>query len=284
MGDSPPFQPLRTRLAGKPPDEVLFEGVPDHLELAVSQWLRQAISVDGRTHDGICQEVALRLRLHPRRDPSGFSYAAALKAATGEQLLEVLDAVLYVRWVSFGLGDWDLAGRLGVMLEAGGSAYTLDPAGHGLIRRVDETVSEAANQAIRGAAGEVSDLLRKAWGNAYGIHPDPSAAYRDAVRAVESAFVPVVSPTNTRASLGSVCKDLVNQSAKWELVLVDSHDRPTAIDPVVTLLNQLWTGQRSRHGGGANSREQTQAEAEAAVHLAALAVQWITTGVLRKKP
>jgi hypothetical protein len=45
----------------------------------------------------------------------------------------------------------------------------------------------------------------------------------------------------------------------------------------------LWKGQ-SRHAGSANSRQQSQAEAEAAVHMAAALVQWLSTGTLRRKP
>ena len=49
------------------------------------------------------------------------------------------------------------------------------------------------------------------------------------------------------------------------------------------MLDLLWKGQ-SRHGGNPNSRQQTQAEAEAAVHMAAALTQWLTAGVLHRKP
>jgi len=62
-------------------------------------------------------------------------------------------------------------------------------------------------------------------------------------------------------------------------VLVDK-DGADAVDPLVVMLDRLWTGQVSRHGGGRNSRDQTQAEAEAAVHLAATLVQLLTSGAL----
>lgn len=116
------------------------------------------------------------------------------------------------------------------------------------------------------------------------MDPDPTAAYREAVRAVEAGFIPIFSPANGRASLGTVCRDLASQAAKWELVLVDDKAQPGGIEHLVGLLTQLWQGQRSRHAGGATSRDQTQPEAEAAVHLAALAIHWISSGSLRKRP
>lgn len=67
----------------------------------------------------------------------------------------------------------------------------------------------------------------------------------------------------------------------WDLVLVDDRDQSDSIASLVALLKQLWQGQRSRHGGEVNSRDQTQPEA--AVHLAALAVQWLSARVLRWK-
>lgn len=75
-------------------------------------------------------------------------------------------------------------------------------------------------------------------------HADRAAAvYRDVVRALEQAFVPVVSPTNTRGSFGSV-QDLTNQQSKWELVLVDDRPRCAADNSALMgLLTLLWQGQ-----------------------------------------
>jgi hypothetical protein len=49
------------------------------------------------------------------------------------------------------------------------------------------------------------------------------------------------------------------------------------------MLNRLWTGQVSRHGGGKNSRDQTPEEARAAVHLAATLVQLLSSGALTRR-
>ena len=276
--DLPPFQPLNARLAGRAREEVLLTGVPDHLVGALRDWLTGMIwGRHGSDHE-LCREVALRLRLSAAF--SG-SYAEALTETSGMSLLEVVDAVIYCRHRD-GL---DTGGdELAMILEQAGSAYSVNPFGYGLVQRVDATVEQAVGQAVRSAPDTARDLLQRAWQHAYGISPDPSAAYREAVRAVETVLVPLVSPANSRASLGTVVADLTNQQAKWELVLVDTHDQPGGIEHLVGLLRQLWFGQRSRHGGGANSRDQTQPEAEAAVHLAALAMHWVSTGAVRRKP
>jgi hypothetical protein len=48
------------------------------------------------------------------------------------------------------------------------------------------------------------------------------------------------------------------------------------------MLELVWHGQ-SRHAGSANSRRQTQAEGEGAVHLAATLLQRLGSGVLCRK-
>jgi hypothetical protein len=68
----------------------------------------------------------------------------------------------------------------------------------------------------------------------------------------------------------------------WHLAIVDPQDQPWPATTFVHQLDQLWRGQRSRHGGGPAARDQTQAEAEAAVHLAVLAVQWFSSGAIKK--
>ena len=169
-------------------------------------------------------------------------------------------------------------------LTDGGSAWTIDHDLRGLFRRVDQTQVDArrAAEASATTAGrsDAASYLQAAWRHAFGMDPDPSAAYGEAVRAVEAAAIPVVSPNNGRATLGTVIRDVRNQP--WLLVLVDVNDAPGDAGPFVEMLNCLWQGQRSRHAGGASTRPQTQSEAEAAVQLAVLAVQWFTREIVYK--
>ncbi|MFJ9461334.1 hypothetical protein ACIRST_40475 [Kitasatospora sp. NPDC101447] len=54
--------------------------------------------------------------------------------------------------------------------------------------------------------------------------------------------------------------------------------------PVLGMLQLLWQGQTSRHGGQAPTRPETQVAAEMAVHLAATLVQWFTAGAVSRRP
>jgi hypothetical protein len=172
---------------------------------------------------------------------------------------------------------------LDTFLELAGSAWCVAAERGGLERRVDPTVAAAAQATIADASQEASQHLAAAWSRAYGRDPDPDKAYDEAVLAVEALACPLVCPTNPRRTLGRVITDLNSQSGKWELDFGDKDGKPADPAPLIAMLNLLWQGQ-SRHAGSPNSRSQTKAEGEAAVHLAATAVQWLHNGVLRKKP
>lgn len=135
---------------------------------------------------------------------------------------------------------------------------------------------------IRTAGDDAADHLDTAWAAAYGPNPDPDKAYDEAVLAVETLACPLVCPNNPRRTLGTVIRDLRNQTTQWELTIGDAMGQPAGPGRLVEMLALLWEGQ-SRHAGAPNSRQQTQAEAEAAVHLAATLVQWLTTGVLHRR-
>jgi hypothetical protein len=46
--------------------------------------------------------------------------------------------------------------------------------------------------------------LATAWNRAYGRNPDPSGAYRDAIRAVEASAKPIILPADPVATLGKM--------------------------------------------------------------------------------
>ena len=83
-------------------------------------------------------------------------------------------------------------------------------------------------------------------------------------------------------TLGTVIRDLGNQKGHWQPALADNIGQPAGPDALIAMLNLLWQSQ-SRHAGSPNSRRQSQADGEAAVHLAATVVQWLSTGVLSRK-
>jgi hypothetical protein len=76
---------------------------------------------------------------------------------------------------------------------------------------------------------------------------------------------------------------LRNSFAKWELVLPGQDGQPRDIGHLIGMMELLWHSQVSRHGGAPGSRRQNPAEAQAAIYLAVTLVQWLSTGVLRRK-
>lgn len=271
---------MSRRRAGLPPDD-LVEGVPDWLHPQVTEWLYRVLqSTDGPV-------VVLR----PGHGSSADTQRVMMRIRTSTQpwllrpddpaLLDAVDATL--RWVDWSppRGEHGDPDTLEAILAAANSAWRATP--QGLERRTDPTVTAAVATTARDAGTEAGEHLAAAWSAAYGRHPDPDKAYDEAVLAVEALSCPLVCPANTRATLGTVIRDLRSQRDRWELAIGDGSGNPAPVDRLVEMLRLLWEGQ-SRHAGSPNSRRQSPIEGNAAVHLAATVVQWLSSGVLCRKP
>ena len=290
----PRFQRLRERLAGHPADTTLRRDIPAPLEPVLRHWIRLACQHDADA----AQRVALRLDIAPTFDgrPGTFSFLDAIcNVSDNPDVLDVIDGLLAVHRAPTWFGDdrlhqtaenyGHLVGNLVDALDDAGSAYTVASDLRALVERVDPTVAAAIEHTIDAASPTAGGLLRDAWRHAYGLHPDPTAAYREAVRAVEEVACPLVlekAAEKNSATLGTVSKHLRDAPDKWQFVLLDKNDAGS-VDTLVAMLDRLWTGQVSRHGGGRRSRDQTQTEAEAAVHLAATLVQLLNAGALVRR-
>ncbi|MFJ4469184.1 hypothetical protein ACIP2X_17055 [Streptomyces sp. NPDC089424] len=138
----------------------------------------------------------------------------------------------------------------------------------GLVERIDPTVQLAAETTgtLDARAGR---LLADAWKHAFSMNRDPSAAYRYAVRAVEAAAAPVISPKDSIPTLGKMITAFRDKPEKWNFAFkVDS-----AADPKQVLLGMmqiLWTNEYTRHVDPDIQAplHVSQAEAESAVVLA----------------
>ncbi len=172
-----------------------------------------------------------------------------------------------------------------ISLKEGGSAWAVDVSDTGrfrLLRRVDATVVAAA-KSVMSASGRAGQHLAKAWMEVYGLNPDASTAYREAVRAVEAIGIPVISPKNPTATLGTMIKDIGNAPAKWTVTL-----KPKAGDPVLMIretMELLWTAELDRHGTADENvpLHVSSEEAEAALHLAVSLVHWFHSGAIKAK-
>ncbi|MEU2100377.1 hypothetical protein ABZ741_39065 [Streptomyces globisporus] len=265
---------------------MLFEGLPDHLQVPVRQWVGDV----GQQFDMV-EEVCLRLRLPSKVLSSGNPLRALMQVESEDKMLfiEVVDAALAIVFRAdpseFGFGAL-MRSRLDDVLTVGGSAYTITPDGDGLCLRVEETLRRTLDEAVQAAEALQKDAgahLREAFVAAYGIKPDPSVAYSQAVKAVEAVANPVFLPKAPEPTLGGVRSTLDQGRNKYVMAVSDREGAPAGIDAAVELINLLWHGQRDRHAGGPTSAPVSQEAAETAVHAAALLVHWVSKGYVRKK-
>ena len=280
---------LSERTGARPGEDVPYEGVPPHLGALLAQW----VSARARSPETLT-ELGLRLRL--TLDWSGYGLSSS-RVDTGAQTalrslldicsgddevwLDVIDALLASR-------PADPTARsasdvLDAVLIRGGSAWRVRKDGHGLERRVDEFVRAAVIKAADTAGGSAAQHLRQAWQASYGRIPDPVKSYSEAVKAVEAAAAPVVTPKDLRATLGTIRGQLRAESSLWRLVIPTANEPlGGSVDPLISMLTVLWDGQTSRHGGVRPTVPETLEAAQAAVHLAAVLVQWFTTGAVSR--
>ncbi|MEU3174992.1 hypothetical protein [Streptomyces sp. NPDC007000] len=226
------------------------------------------------------------------RDP--YAELASLDDPKNPMLrLEIIDAVLGCVEQALQGASWhhrqtaaSYARQLEGILREGGVAFAVSEDGSGLERRMDETLHATYDKAVEAGASRVetaADHLRAAFSEAYGIRPDPSAAYSRAIKAVEAVANPLYLPNEAEPTLGKVRAHLDQGRHKYEMVIADRAGAPADIDAVVAMVSLLWHGQRDRHEGGPTSAPVTQEAAETAVHTAAILVHWISSGSIRRK-
>jgi hypothetical protein len=160
---------------------------------------------------------------------------------------------------------------LEALLTRSKSAWTVGKrAGYvALVRRVPEGVQLGADS-VMARAGRAGARLARAWEELYGIEVNASAAYGLAIKAVEDAAIPVVSPTNSAATLGTVLRQLEDQ-ADWKLPMEREHERAPSREVLIGMIRMLWNGQHDRHGG------QPTAPGDVSVKEATVAVSLATT-------
>lgn len=258
--------------------DVLHEGVPGWMRAGALAWLNESLLVgrDGRQ----------MLRLLEQRLRWPLDWSSGLNTAFQElsdvvwnddpRAVELLDAVLMLN--TRRPAGAARAEALGSMLLDSASAWEVrkDPAGwFCLERRVDETV-EASARATMTVADNAGHSLHLAWHRTYGIDVDASGAYREAVRAVEAAAKPVVTPHDQVATLGKMIQAMADKPTKWVFELGD-------VVTVIDMLRRLWKSQLDRHGTDDDTQplSVTPAQAEAAVHLAVTLVHWFRNGHVR---
>jgi hypothetical protein len=263
--------------------------LPRELLRPVAEWCARVI----QAHPEFEERSRLRMRVTELRvSPRDVVELTTTLLQLGSERIE---AVLGTGWASLGRGfeggdgfssyRWvaQVAELQRILLD-GGSLWEVASDLSQLQHRVDRSqraaMAASLEVASRSSRKAAAADLEKAWAAAYGRDPDPSNAYRLAVRAVEHACVPVVHPKDKTATLGKVRDRLRDSPAKWTVDL--GRGGPAEVGLLVGLISVLWTGHDDRHGGQVDFVEVTQQQAESAVQLAVLLVGWFAAGHIRQ--
>lgn len=275
--------------------DALHDDVPEWMASAFWAWVRDAITTIRRYSDGsgkvpalneqlvepMCQE--LRIALPTLRMPE-------TDYSTGQSHLKIAMATLEGHRRPLQIADYLLAHNsnahgkdLEAVLGRSKSAWTVGTrAGRpGLVRRVPLGVQSAAD-AVMVRSGRAGIRLARAWEQLYGIDPNPSEAYRLAILAVEDAAIPVVSPNNQRATLGTVLSQMEAQD-DWQLPMEREHENALSSHVLVGMMRVLWHGQHDRHGGQPSAPGAVSlAEARVALNLAVGLVDWFSADLIQR--
>jgi hypothetical protein len=259
------------------------EGLPPYLAGPVVEWVKERCHTPGGyERTGTLRALQLRFKLDPplseRNMPRDLVERMQAKEDFG---LDALDYMLHFFPEFHERNSEDptrVVGELAAIFRIGGSAW-----------EVSET--EGRYQLSRRAVGPVREVITAlapstrahshlvaAWNRLTGRSPDPSGAYREAVRAIEAVAKPVVLPANDRATLGQMIAALRDKPDKWETTV--GH-----VDDVRRMMEQVWTNQLDRHGTDDESvpLAVSPEEADVAVHVSVAIVRLFVGGHIRAR-
>jgi hypothetical protein len=176
--------------------------------------------------------------------------------------LDVIDGILQ----TLDINSYE-AGELEDILEQSGSKWKVVETGSGSYRleeRVDDTVAEAMDELAQ-HSGDASSYMKQAWSDAFGRNPNPSSAYSNTIKAIEAASWQVVTPSNSRSTLGTIIRELKDHPENFQVVVTEKAAN-RGIDAVRQDMSLVWEGQTDRHGTS-NPVAPSQEAAEQAVFI-----------------
>lgn len=276
--------------------DALHDGIPEWLATPYWIWVQESITVirgyrdgsgrfemlDEPLTEGMCQTLGIstpNLRPH---EVSG--YGGHLQLTTAMKALRAHSKPLQIADYLLAHGGHGAADNLDGILQRSRSLYQVGArAGRpGLMRRVPLGVKENADALFAGS-GQAGIRLAKAWEALYGVSPDASKSYGLAIKAVEDAATPLVSPSNSRATLGTLINQIRDQKT-WSLPMLREQDDARSGDVVLNMMRLLWNGQHDRHGGQPTAPgDVTFEEAQVAVSLAVNIVQLFSAGLVGRR-
>jgi hypothetical protein len=280
------FRPFGLSDAEWEAQQVLVDGVPDHLKEPLLDWLMDQLTHDdGYTTPYLSNHLGNLIRSLTRIDlgtragvPSipNYKLLVTLRALSDAELLRLVDVLLRL---TPNARESDPPGSLELTLEIASSKWkpSWDGERWGLAERVPEGVVDVVEATMKQKTS-ASKLLQRAWVEAFGLNPDAGEAYKYAVKATETAAGPLIEPKNKGRTLGTTISALSNQP-DWTLPLRQRDDEPTANrDAILALLRIIYRGQSDRHEDGVVDLQ----GARTAVFAAATVVAWFDSGFVSK--
>ena len=177
-----------------------------------------------------------------------------------------------------------IASRLDELLDSAQSVWRVSPATDDLPWRLERRVATEVQERFHrvSSQGRAGAHIQQSWAATYGQDRNPSTAYREAVKAVEAAAQPVITPTDETATLGKMISAFGDKPAKWDVPLGASPD--DGRDVLRQMMAGVWHGQHDRHGTSDETRPASVSpeEAEAALHTAISLVHLFTSGLVKR--
>lgn len=215
------FVPLSVRRGKREPFR-LHEGIPVHMQGLVSEWFDDALSANSQE-----ETVNVRWAVNLLQLPYDVATVHDLLTDLDREIdmkLDLMDMLVQrLRRTRVGLAR---------ILDTGGSAWRVDEGGLGLLRRVPDEAQAAYERALS-REDLSSEHLGDAWRHAFGRSQDAGDAWHDAIRAVEAALHPIVTPESTKSTWGSIRGDL-RKAPEGKFVV-----RAPGDDPMKNLLMML---------------------------------------------
>ena len=203
---------------------ALQDGIPYHLVTSLDEWIEEQLMVEsfdgyGLIQRGVSTDYLRRIELE-MQIPLGYDRRVVDRLfqharSSDDAYWDLIDYLLRnpLPATSPSAGDYVSPGERALKLEQtlslGRSVWTVRRLGdvHCLERRVDETVEVSATLAMD-QGGTAETHLENAWHLAYGRAPNPGESYRESVKAVEAAAIPLVLPNDTLATLGKLLGEM----------------------------------------------------------------------------
>ena len=264
--------------------DSFHEGVPDFLFPSLLSWTLAHFQRNLSGMRSTDQQMILRLERRARRAvPQAAKtdlQALAREFRDDDNLhLDAIDLALSQKnYYNFGSQNPE---ELEGILKEAGSAYRVGTDEDGnfeLQYRQPEEMAEFLD-ADADQPDRATEHLRRAWSKCFRRDPEPNDACSEAVKAIEVAAKPVVTPNDPMATLGKMAQALRDKPEKWE---TDS-EFDGSVETVLAMMDMVWKG-HYRHGNESAPIDVSQEAAEMTVQTAVLLVSWFRSGRIRLKP